>query len=476
MANLHLLSPEIFLATLALLLMAADLVISPRHGKILYHLTWGAAAVTLCLVGYTISEAAAYQGVGTLWVVDPMSQFFKMLVLLTTILCALMGIDYKQLPVSQSGTFCALLLFSAVGMMFLVSATDILLLFVAIELISISSFILAGFERKNPKSNEGAMKYFLFGAFSSAIMAYGLSLFYGATGTTSLLGLNQSGGATLILSVLLILMGFGFKASIAPMHFWVPDAYEGAPLPVTAFLSLAPKIATMAAALRLFTVLLPAGDLQLTPVLAILAGLTMVIGNFTAIFQSNVKRLLAYSSVAQAGYIMIGIVAGDATGLEGVLLYSFVYVSMNVGAFAVVQAVGDDGSKGGVGSYELSAFDGLGKRSFGLALAMAFFLLSLAGIPPLSGFIGKLYIFQSAFNTQHYGLAVIAVITSVVSVYYYMRIVYHMFLLPARTEEPLQTGPYLYGGLVAALAGVLLFGIFPEPLVASIQASAQYLP
>ena len=473
MTHLELLYPEMALAAMALGLMLADLFIAPKHGKLLYHLAWFSAAVALCIVGLTVTESA-YQGVGTLWTADPMSQFFKMLVLLTTILCLLLGLEYKQLPLRHAGTFAALMLFSSLGMMFLVSGIDLLLIFIALELISISSFILTGFERKNAKSNEGALKYFVFGAFSSAVMVYGISLYYGATGTTRLIGLGEPGGPLFTLSLLLILLGFGFKASIAPMHFWVPDAYEGAPLPVTAFLSLAPKIATMGVIARVFMLLIPAAQQDLTTVFMILAGLTMTIGNFTALFQTNVKRMLAYSSIAQAGYILIGIVSGDAKGLEGVMLYSFVYVAMNIGAFAVVQAVGDDGTAGG--NYELSAFDGLSKRSFGLALMMVLFLLSLSGIPPLAGFIGKFYIFSAAFKTGHYGLAVVAVLNSVVSVFYYMKIAFHMFLRPAKDETPLLAGPYLYGGLVLALLGVLIFGIYPEPLIASVQASAQSLP
>ncbi len=475
MSGLHLIYPEIALAVMALGLMVADLVVASRHGRALYHLGWIASVIALLLIGLTISDSAHYQGVGALWAVDPLSQFFKMLVLLTTVLCLLLGLEYKAVPPAHAGTFTALLLLSAAGLMFMVSSVDLLLVFVALELVSISSFILAGFERRNPKSNEGAIKYFLFGAFSSGIMAYGISLFYGATGGTKLIGLSQTGGPMFILAILMILLGFAFKASIAPMHFWVPDAYEGAPTPVTAFLSIAPKIATMGVLLRLFTILLPVSMLQLTAVFALMAGLTMTIGNFTAFFQTNTKRMLAYSSIAQAGYIMIGIVCGNTLGMEGVLLYSFVYVAMNIGAFGIVQLVGMQ-NEGPGDPYGLEGFNGLAKRSFGTALAMTFFLLSLAGLPPLAGFMGKFYIFQAAMQSGHYGLAVVGVINSVVSVYYYMKIAYHMFFKPAKDEAPLPIGPYLAGSLAVAMAGVLVFGIYPEPLVSSVQASAQYLP
>ena len=476
MSDLHLIYPEMTLCAMALALLVADLFIAARHGRFLYHLAWLAAIITLCLVGFSITDAARGQGVGTLWSVDPLSQFFKMLVLLITVMSLVLSLEYKELPANHAGTFASLLLLSSAGMLVLVSANDLLLLFISLELISISSFILTGFERRNPKSNEGAIKYFLFGSFSSAVMAFGISLFYGATGTTRLVGVSQNGGPLFILGILFIFLGLAFKASLAPMHFWVPDAYEGAPTPVTTYLSLAPKIATLGALLRLFSVLLPAAMLDLTTLLALIAGLTMTIGNFTAFFQDNIKRLLAYSSIAQAGYILIGVVSGNTLGMEGVLLYSFIYVAMNLGAFAVAQAVGEETLPEGADSYNLKAYDGLARRSLGLALAMTFFLLSLSGIPPLAGFFGKFYIFGAAVQSGHYGLAALGLVNSVASVYYYMRVVHHMFFKPAASLEPVRIGPYLYGGIAVAVAGVLIFGFYPEPLVASVQASAQYLP
>ncbi|MDD5628479.1 MAG: NADH-quinone oxidoreductase subunit N [Elusimicrobia bacterium] len=498
MQNLGLLAPEIALSLFGLALLLADLLAPARAHKLLYHFSWVSATLTLVLIACGMGSSAGVGG--GLWVVDPMSQFFKLAVLLSVIMTVMLCLEYGQLPPAQTGTFCALLVFSAVGMMLLVSAADLLLVFVALELISISSFVLTGFERANPKSNEGAIKYFLFGAFSSAIMVYGISLYYGATGTTRLVDPASSGlwqpalqtqGPVLTLAMAFILLGFGFKAAMAPMHFWVPDAYEGAPLPVTAFLSVAPKIATLGVLARVYVVLVPAAGLEFTTLLALLAMLTMTVGNTVAIFQDNVKRLLAYSSIAQAGYILIGIVAANGLGLEGVLIYSLVYVAMNLGAFAVAQAVGDDGSRGGVGSYELSAFDGLAQRSLSLALLMALFLLSLAGLPPLAGFIGKFYLFAAALLAGRdaagavspwvfYSLAVVAVINSVISVYYYMRIAYHMFFLPARREgaagQALRAGPYLCGCLAVAAAGVLYFGIYPDPLIANVKLSVPTLP
>lgn len=470
MTNLHLLRPELILGGLALAVMLADMLLPARRSRLLTHLAWAGAAGVLALVACTMGDSSAL-GTGTLWAVDPFSQFFKLMVLLTAVLCLFLGLDYPDLPEKGAGTFAALLLLSASGLMFLVSATDLLLIFVALELVSISSFILSGFERGNAKSNEGSMKYFLFGAFSSAIMVYGMSLYYGATGTTKLAGVAAAPGPVLVLGLALILLGFAFKASLAPMHFWVPDAYEGAPTPVTAFLSVAPKIATFAAIARVFGSLYPASAYDMAHLLAGMAALTMTIGNFTALFQTDSKRLLAYSSVAQAGYLMIGLATGTPLGLQGVLLYSFVYVAMNIGAFAVIQAVGT-----AKGRYDLSAFDGLAKRRLGLSLALMLCLLSLAGIPPLAGFMGKLYIFSAAVEAKMWWLAVFGVVNSVVSVYYYFLLAHRMFFKDDPDSEPVPVGAFVYGGLAVAVVGVLLFGVHPEPLIAGAKASAKLLP
>ncbi len=472
MTNLRLLAPEMWLSGLALLVLFADMLTPLKKARWLYHLAWLSAAGVLAMTALTLSAASGAQGVGSLWAVDPFSQFLKMCVLLTTVLCLLLGLDYAGLPERHAGTFSSLVLLSAAGLMVLVSATDLLLVFIALELVSLSSFVLTGFERLNPKSNEGAMKYFLFGAFSSAIMVYGISFYFGATGGTKLAATGAAASPLLLLGLVLILLGFAFKASLAPMHFWVPDAYEGAPTPITAFLSIAPKIATFGVLVRVFGVVFPAPAWELTSLLALMAVLTMTIGNFTAIFQDDAKRLLAYSSVAQAGYLLIGLTSGGVMGQEGVLLYSFTYIAMNIGCFAVIQTVGQS-----AGHYGLSAFDGLYKRSFGLALAMSFCLLSLAGIPPFAGFMGKLYIFSAAVQADMMWLAIVGVLNSVVSVYYYFRIAQRMFLRePAGEPQPLPIGAFVCGGVAVAVVGVLLFGIHPEPLIAGVRASTRFLP
>jgi NADH-quinone oxidoreductase subunit N len=482
MLNLRLLWPEMTLAALSLLLLTADIWLKGARGKALYHMGILVAAMTLGVIGLSYSAPDLYQGIGTLWIVDPMSQFFKVLILATTILVLLQTIDYNG-PEENLGAFTALVLLASTGLMLLVSSSDLLMVFLSLELVSITSFILVGFDRKSAKASEGAMKYYLIGAFSAAIMVYGISLFYGATGSTQLanvpLLLTEGTSTMFVMGCVLILVGFGFKVSMAPFHFWVADAYEAAPTPVTTYLSVAPKIGAMAIIIRVFNHFIPAQALDLTYLLGILAMLTMSVGNLTALFQTNVKRMLAYSSVAQAGYLLIGFVVGTQLGREAVLIYSLVYMFMNVGAFAIVITLGNEEG------YELEAYNGLAKRSFGLALLMTFFLLSLAGIPPLAGFVGKFYLFSSAIkaaaaDAHHaqffYTLAIVGVLNSVISAYYYMRVAKHMFFMEPNNPEPAPTGLFILGGLTIAAAGVLVLGIYPEPFLAIVHSSAEMLP
>lgn len=475
MDGLRLLTPEIGLSLLALALMAADLFFDARRGKVLVALGFVAAGFALGSLGLAYNSPDAYQGLGTLWAVDPMALFFKALVLATTVFVLMLTLDYKpRSELRHPGSFAALVLLSAVGMMLLVSAVDLLLIFLSLELVSITSFILVGYERRDLKSSEGAVKYFLFGAFSSAVMVFGISLLYGALGTTRLIDirpvLGEGPAAMFLMGCLMLVVGFGFKVSMVPFHFWVPDAYEGAPTPVTTYLSIAPKAAALGVLVRVFGYLIPHTQLELQGLFTLFAVLTMSVGNLTALFQTNVKRLLAYSSVAQAGYMLIGFVTGDQLGREGLLLYALAYVFMNLGAFTVAITVGNEEG------YELEAFDGLAVRSLGLALLMSFFLLSLAGIPPLAGFVGKFALFAAAVKGGHLWLAVAAVLNSVVSVGYYMNIAYHMFFRQPRTLEAPRGELFLTGTLAVAALGVLVVGLYPEPFLAVAHLSAEMLP
>ena len=461
MTNLILLNPEIILAAAGLFILLAGAFIEEARAKLLFHLGTISA---LAVLGMIIAHAAfsAY-GAGTMWILDPGAQLFKFIILAATVFTLLLSVNYAAIQPRHIGTYTALLLWASCGMMLLSGAMDLIYLLIALELISISCFILTGFEQKNPRSAEGAIKYFLMGGLSTAVTIYGISLFYGATGTTNLfsgasaVGLHLNDPAYLM-GMLFLLVGFGFKISMVPFHFWAPDAYEGAPTPVTAYLSVASKLAALGAMMRIFASVIPHQALNITLLIAGLAALTMTLGNLTALFQTNIKRLLAYSSIAQAGYMLIGLVVADPIGRESVFFYALAYLVTNMGAFAVAMIVA-----GRTGSYELEAYDGLARRSLGLSIVMVMFLLSLAGIPPLVGFIAKFYVFASAVNSHQFlWLAVLGVVNSVVSVYYYMNIARRMFFLESKDASPVETDIYTACVIGITSAATLFMGLLPE--------------
>lgn len=364
------------------------------------------------------------------------------------------------------GTFFGLLLLSTVGLFFMMSARDILMLLIAIELVSLTSFVLTGILREDRRSSEAAIKYFLVGAFSAGLLIYGFSILYGLTGTTRIDALLT---ATVDLPALpltgalfFILAGFGFKLALAPFHMWAPDVYEGAPTPVTAYLSVGPK----AAAFGLLLHVLPNhGALHLTPLLAALSALTMTVGNLAALRQTNVKRLLAYSSVAQMGYVLMGFTAAGNNGARSVLVYLSGYVFMNLGAFASVLAMGQESK-----TESIDGFKGLAQRSLPLALTTMFFMLSLTGVPPFIGFIGKFSLFSAVLQSPGLlWLAVVAAVNSVVSFAYYFSIVRAMFFDPNERPAPLSFSPALAGCL--ALTGVVTaaVGLFPNTFLLLVQ-------
>jgi NADH-quinone oxidoreductase subunit N len=348
-------------------------------------------------------------------------------------------------------------------MLLLVSSTDFLMILISIEILSVSSFILTGYFKDERRSSEAAMKYFLVGAFSSSLMIYGISLLYGLTGSTGLQGLfdaalKEGPRLPLVGSVLLILAGFGFKLAMVPFHMWVPDTYEGAPTPITAFLSVAPKAAALGILVRAFA---NHSQLQITWLVALLAALTMTVGNLSALPQTNIKRLLGYSSIAQMGYVLVGFVAAGPSGVGSVLIYALVYMFMNLGVFACAIAVSNEAQ-----TEELDGFSGLAQRSFPLALITTVFLLSLTGLPPVAGFIGKFSIFAAAISEGWIWLSVIGVLNSVISLYYYFGIVRRMFfsdpLVPAKNFS---LSPSLAGCVAVTLFVTVVAGIFPNTVL-----------
>ena len=415
--------------------------------------------------------------IATMLAADPYAVFFQVLAILGVAVVILAAIPYMESRTPYRGEFYGLLLIVALAVCLAVSATNLVLIYLGLELLSITSYVLAGYIRNDRKSGEAAIKYFLYGATASAVMLYGMSLLYGATGTTDLSGVARAlaGPAQSRLAwlgapaIILLLSGFGFKASLVPFHQWAPDTYEGAPTPVTAFLSTISKATGFAVLIRVFLVALGQPQLQgeWTALLIAVSIATMTIGNLTALRQTNIKRLLAYSSIAQAGYILMGVAAAFTargstfTGINGSLIYLFGYLFTNAGAFAVVIAV-----ENATGKTDVKDYAGLVSRAPWLAGLLFLFLVSLAGIPPTAGFLGKFFVFGAVVQRQLWGLAAIGAVNAVVAAFYYLNIVRYMFFTPAEDGAPRIGVPgALQAALVVTGALTLLLGLLPAPLI-----------
>jgi NADH-quinone oxidoreductase subunit N len=457
--------PEIILAGFVLVVLILDLFLRPERKWLAMPVSFvgmaGALVATLLLIGR--GPSASFGGT---YVVDDFAILFKVFFLVVGLAVLLLSLRYFQEGRYFQGEYYFLVLTSFLGMLTISSSRDLLMLFISLELVSGPAFLIAGFRKRDPRSNEAALKFFLIGILSSAIMLYGMSLVYGATGELSLAGIAEAlPGANrglALAAVLFIIAGFGFKISSVPFHFWAPDTYEGSPIPVAAFLSVASKAAGFAGLLQIAFVGFAPTSEDWTPVFAVLAILTMSLGNLVAMQQRQVVRLLAYSSVAQAGYMMvpfalIGNAQVEQQAMAAAVLYILIYGVMNLGAFGVVVAM----SREAPGAL-ISDFAGLGRRSPMLAVSMLLFLLSLAGLPPLAGFWAKLFIFQAAFEGGQVWLAVAIVVNSVISLYYYISIARQMFFV-----EGIETGPVRAPRLVTALVAVaavavVAVGIFPD--------------
>lgn len=412
-----------------------------------------------------------------LWVVDNFARFFKFIFLLGTGLTLLISIKYLDNEAMQHGEYYALMLFCTVGMMVMASAAELITIFLGVELMSISLYALAGYTRTRMLSNEAAIKYFILGAFASGFLVYGIALIYGTTGTTQIGQIAKTvaqagpGAGVLVMGMALLIIGFGFKTASVPFHMWAPDVYEGAPAPVTGFMSAGPKAAAFAAFVRIFMEALPALQTDWIMILWAMAALTMTVGNVIALVQENVKRMLAYSSIAHAGYVLVAFIAAGELGLTSILYYLLVYTFMNIGAFAVITMLA------GTGESRVNVMDyrGVGYKHPVAALAMSLFLFSLAGIPPTGGFMGKFYIFSAAVKQGFIWLAIIGVLNSVVSVYYYLRLTVAMYMqAPERAEDvPAATAlsPAVVLAIFVSAYGVLSLGIFPSTYVAMVKAS-----
>jgi len=466
--------PELVLTAGALLVLVTDVLLPPRSGRAL-------AWVSVGVLGATLASLTPFVGVETvvsngLLAVDSFALFFKVIFLVAAIFTVLMSVRYLEIEGASPGEYYFLVLCSTLGMMIMAGGIDLITSFIGLETMAVSFYILAGFIKPNHRSNEAAVKYFLLGAFSLGILLYGMSILYGLSGTTNLRSMatifaTREADPLIILAVILVVAGMGFKIAAVPCHMWAPDVYEGAPTPITAFLSVGSKAASFAMLLRIFLEGLPSLAADWRLLFEILAMVTMTVGNVAALTQTNLKRMLAYSSIAHAGYLLIGVVAGTPRGVSAMLIYLAVYTFMQLGAFAVILVMR---RKDVVGD-ELKDFSGLAFRHPFAAFAMLLFMLSLGGIPPTAGFMGKFWLFSAAIESGYIWLAVIGVLNSAISLYYYLRIVVFMYL----KKETSGSEPTVDGSLAltlgVAVAATLVLGVYPRLLFELAELSAQTL-
>jgi NADH-quinone oxidoreductase subunit N len=469
---LLLLLPVLVIIATAALVLLLDLF-PPHESK--EHLGGVAlGGVVVALLATVWQWGSDGRGFRDMIVLDNYALFFDIIICYATALILLLSMDYLRRAGVESGEYYALVLFAASGMMLLAAASDLIVVFLALELMSLSLYVLAGLFKTRLDSGEASMKYFLLGAFATSFLLYGVALVFGATATTNFERIAQAiaarpGDPMLVIGLGLLLVGFGFKISSVPFHMWAPDVYQGAPTSVTALIATGSKAAAFAALIRVLLSAVRAAQPDWSALLWILSALTMTVGNVVAIAQSNLKRMLAYSSIAHVGYMMIGLVAGGANGAGAVLFYLLTYTFTTVGTFGVISLCERTAGEEAV---NVGEYAGLARRHPLLAATLALFLLSLVGIPPLAGFVGKFYLFGAAVRAGYLWLAVIAVLNSAIAAYYYLRVIVYMYM---REPEGAAAGlvPSLAGGLAltVALIGILLLGVIPAPFADLAQAA-----
>lgn len=467
--------PILILAGFGMIVLVIDVLFSRKLGE-------KNLLAYVSLIGIIIAAIFARNPTGTTlfsfnesFTIDNYSLFFNFIFLLSTGLTVLISHNYIKREEINHGEYYALLMFATIGMMLMASGADLLNIYIGLEVMSISIYILTGFKRSKLISNEASLKYFLLGAFATGFLLYGISIIYGTTGTINLKQIagfiSGKGGISdplLLMGMGLIIIGLGFKVASVPFHAWVPDVYEGAPTAITAFMSVGPKAAGFAAFLRIFLTAFGSTHYEWQKIIYVLAVLTMTIGNIVAIAQTNIKRMLAYSSIAHAGYLLIALVAANNLGVPGTLFYILAYTFMNIGAFAIVIVLSHKDDE----FIQINDYAGLGFKHPLLAIAMTLFMLSMAGVPPMAGFVGKFYIFSAAIKSGYVGLAVIGVINSVISVYYYLRITVIMYMKESTREfTPLTISPLIVAAIVISVVGTLQLGIFPAKVMEITQQS-----
>jgi NADH-quinone oxidoreductase subunit N len=492
--DIYLILPEIIVSATLLLIVLFDLIFN-KDKTILPYL--GLVGLFLALY-YSIADIGNHShafiisdtgGRFGLLSIDAFGSYFRIIILITSILIIFFSKASKEVQAisDRSGEFYTLLFGMILGMMFMVSASDMILIYISVELLSLSSYVLAGFTKLRDRNSEASLKYLIYGAASSGLMLFGMSIIYGLTGSTNLFVINEFLQSTSIntmaysFSIILIFAGIGFKISAAPFHFWTPDVYEGAPISITAFLSVASKAAGFALLIRFIKttflvsdncgnwVLVQGFDWQ--TFIIIISVLTMTLGNFAALWQDNLKRMLAYSSIAHAGFMLLGIAVLSDQGLLAVMIYFLVYLLMNIGAFYIVMLISNK-----IGSEDINDYNRLGYASPFLGVSLTIFMISLTGLPPTAGFISKLYIFISLVDAQMIVVAVIAVLNSVVSLYYYIRVLKHMFISDSDKELPklnISLNDIVF--ILILLVPTLVFGLYFSPIVEFAQSCLSIL-
>lgn len=486
-----LLAPEILLTTLALVIVLLGLLISDKSKNLLgYFSAAGILASIIFILAIKGTERFFYNSL----VIDPLSQVFKLIFLIVSLLVVIASINYFKDNRNQD-EYYTLILLSVVGMMVVASANDLVALFVGFELASMSTYVLAGFEKKNPASLEAALKYFIIGSLSSALLLFGMSLVYGITGSTSIPVIIEffktnpltAASSLGIIAMIFLVAGFGFKMALVPFHMWAPDTYEGSPTVVSALLAAGSKKMGFVAAFRvlvLFAVAALPLRLDLQMAFAVLAVITMTYGNVVAISQRSIKRMLAYSSIAQAGYIALAFVVTTQMSIAGGILLAFGHALMKGGAFLAVAVVGYmvlSDNRNAKNTDDLGNFAGLGKRAPITAFSLLVFLLALAGIPPSAGFIGKFVLFYSVIieaiaraSPWLLLIVIIAILNSALSIYYYARVIKYMYVLPPGGDRIKEPAPYVIA-IVLAVIGTIGIGIYPEPFIEMAMNAASVL-
>lgn len=459
--DFHILLPHILLAGSAILVLLIDLLL-PASRKSLNQLF----AVVFLLITFIVTVFTLWTDPRTSSMLngDRFSVFFFIIFTTSAVLVIMTADTYLRRNNINLGEFYALIIFAVCGASIMAAAADLISLFLGLEIMSVSLYVLAGFQREKPASNEAAMKYFLIGAFFSGFFLFGTMLLYAATGTTVIYNIIYFANSSNLLFLggsVLILIAFAFKASLFPFHFWSPDVYDGAPTPISAFMATGAKAAAFAALLRVFFYLYPLMGLSAETALWVVAALTMTIGNVLALAQSNLKRMLAFSSIAHAGYLFVGFLASNEATVQAIMFYLFAYTLMNVGAFTVAYLINVRGE----GGYQLSNLAGMGMKNPFLAIVMAVFMFSLAGIPPTAGFFGKFYLFRAALDSGFVYLVIIAVLNSALSVYYYLRVLVIMFMQKETDLPSVKYNLAVSTALILCVIGILNFGVFPGSLM-----------